>query len=141
MRRVPHLPLPAQRHVPGSGSTPDMAPLETAKALAPALTTAGDWQDNAAYLYGHDLLDAGFFWESHEVWEGVWLNCAPNSAEKLLLRMLIQQANARLKLVMGRSHAAERLAGEVQGLRGELAARLGTATTLMGVHLSTDFAI
>ncbi len=141
MRRVADLPLPAQRHVPGSGSMPDMAPLEAAKALAPAVTRREEWQENPAYLYGHYLLAAGFFWEAHEVWEAVWLNCPPNSVEKLLLRMLIQQANARLKLVMGRPRAAERLADEAEALRTELAGRLGDLSTVMGVTVSTKFAL
>ena len=141
MRRLPDLALPGHAHVPGSGSKPDMAPLEAAKALAPSVMRHEDWQDNAAYLYGHDLLDAGFFWEAHEVWEAVWLNCLPNSAEKLLLRMLIQQANARLKLVMGRRNAAERLAAEVEALRIDLAGRLGAPGSFMGVDISKKFAI
>jgi hypothetical protein len=64
------------------------------------------WQDNAAYLYGHRLLEAGFYWEAHEVWEAVWMNCRPNSTEKVLLQALIQQANARLKRKMGKVNAA-----------------------------------
>jgi hypothetical protein len=139
MRRLPDLALPGHAHVPGSGSKPDMAPLEAAKALAPSVMRHEDWQDNAAYLYGHDLLDAGFFWEAHEVWEAVWLNCPPNSAEKLLLRMLIQQANTRLKLVMGRRNAAERLAAEVEALRSDLAGRLGAPGSFMGVDISKKF--
>ncbi len=141
MRRLPDLALPGHAHVPGSGSKPDMAPLEAAKALVAPETSANAWQDNAAYLYGHDLLDAGFFWEAHEVWEAVWLNCPPNSAEKLMLRMLIQQANARLKLVMGRRNAAERLAAEVEALRIDLAGRLGAPGSFMGVDISKKFAV
>lgn len=141
MRRLPDLALPGHAHVPGSGSTPDMAPLEAAKALVAHETSANAWQDNAAYLYGHDLLDAGFFWEAHEVWEAVWLNCPPNSAEKLMLRMLIQQANARLKLVMGRRNAAERLAAEVEALRSDLAGRLGATRCFMGVDISKKFVL
>ena len=141
MRRLPDLAVPGHAHVPGSGSKPDMAPLEAAKALVAPETSANAWQDNAAYLYGHDLLDAGFFWEAHEVWEAVWLNCPPNSAEKLLLRMLIQQANTRLKLVMGRRKAAERLAAEVATLRSDLAGRLGAPRSFMGVDISVKFAL
>jgi len=141
MRRVPDLPMPGHRHVPGSGTAPDMAPLQAAKALAPAVTRREGWQENLTYLFGHDLLEAGFYWEAHEVWEAVWLNCPPNSVEKLLLRMLIQQANARLKLVMGRQRAAERLADETEVLRADLAGRLAASSTVMGVSVSTEFAL
>jgi predicted metal-dependent hydrolase len=125
--------------VPGSGSTPDMVPLEQAKSLALPETRAADWQDNAAYLYGHRLLKAGFYWEAHEVWEAVWMNCRPNSTEKVLLKALIQQANARLKRNMGKENAASRLESMVEGLRQEVCARLDGRSDLMGVSVTTKF--
>jgi hypothetical protein len=129
--------LPARAHVPGSGSSPDMVPLEHAKSLAPPETRAEDWQDNAAYLYGHRLLEAGFYWEAHEVWEAVWMNCRPNSTEKVLLKALIQQANARLKRSMGKENAARRLESMVEALRHEVCARLDGQSDLMGVSVTT----
>ena len=142
MRRITDLALPGQPHVPGSGSCPDMPPLEAAKALAPPITRSDDWQANAAYLYGHDLLEAGFYWEAHEVWEEVWLNCPANSAEKVLLQLLIQRANAGLKRRMGRDKAARRLDSEVQTLARELHGRLdGTRKPLMGVDISQLIAL
>lgn len=136
MSRAVDIPLPARAHVPGSGSKPDMAPLELAKSLAPPETLAGDWQDNAAYLYGHRLLEAGFFWEAHEVWEAVWMNCRPNSTEKVLLKALIQQANARLKRKMGKQNAASRLDSMVETLRQEVCMRLDGRSDLMGVSVA-----
>lgn len=141
-RRAPQLDLPSIAHVPGSGSVPDMVLLEVAKGLATKVTRAAGWQDNAAYLYGHDLLDAGYFWEAHEVWEVVWLNCPPNSAEKVLLQMLVQRANAELKLNMGRSNASRRLAGQVNALRADLAGRLEAGQhNFMGVDIQTEYAL
>ena len=130
--------LPFRAHVPGSGSEPDLEPLEAAKALAPVRTAAEEWQENAAYLYGHALMTHGFFWEAHEVWEAVWLNCAPNSVEKVLLQALIQQANARLKRKMGAGRAAQRLDQMQDQLRRDALSRLPAGTTkFMGVSLST----
>ena len=77
MRLVPDIDLPSRAHVPGSGTRPDAAPLDHARRLAPAVTRAQDWQGNKAYLYGHDLMQAGYFWEAHEVWEAVWLATLP----------------------------------------------------------------
>jgi hypothetical protein len=98
------LPLPARRHVPGSGSQPDAPPLAAARA------------DPQGLAYGIDLYNRGFFWEAHEVWEAVWLASAPNSGRRQGLRMLIQMANAGLKLAMGKPRAFARLAGEVAAL-------------------------
>lgn len=101
MKRHTRLAMPARRHIPGSGSVPSMAVLEAAKA------------DVAAFAYGADLFNHGFFWEAHEVWETVWMAAAPNSARRQALRALIQMANACLKLAMGKRNAFERLAAEI----------------------------
>ncbi len=139
MRLVPDIKLPSSAHVPGSGSRPDMAPLEQAKALAPAVTRAQDWQDNVAYLYGHDLMRGGFYWEAHEVWETVWLATPANGPERVLLQALIQQANARLKSEMRRENAAARLQAQVEALRIDLISRLGAGVkTYMGIGISDN---
>ncbi len=113
------LPLPAAPHRPGSGSAPDMAPLERAKAEAPPRTEPEAWRENVAYRYGWRLFDNGFYWEAHEVWEAVWLACRPNSRERVLLQALIQLANARLKAAMGQPRAVRRLTEEVARLLAE----------------------
>ena len=116
---APALPLPTAPHRPGSGSAPDMAPLERAKDSAPARTDPEAWRENTAYRYGWHLFDEGFYWEAHEVWEAVWLACRPNSRERLVLQALIQLANARLKAAMGQPRAVRRLAAEVERLLAE----------------------
>lgn len=137
MRLVPDIDLPAHVHVPGSGSKPDLVPLEKAKDLAPAVTRAQNCQDNVPYLYGHDLMRVGCYWEAHDVWEAVWLAAPANSPERLLLQALIQQANARLKSSMRRENAATRLSAQVEALRVDLVARLGgSVETYMGVRIA-----
>ncbi|MGB5213166.1 MAG: DUF309 domain-containing protein, partial [Anderseniella sp.] len=123
-------------HVPGSGSAPDLVPLEQAKDLTPAVTRAAEWQGNVPYLYGHDLLQAGYNWEAHEVWEAVWLATPANGPERLLLQALIQKANARLKSAMQRENAAIRLQEQVEELRIDLIGRLGGRVEMyMGVSI------
>jgi len=58
---------------------------------------------------GLRFLNDGFYWESHEVLEPVWMVCAPQSAERSMVQSLIQLANARLKIQMNRINAALRL--------------------------------
>jgi hypothetical protein len=77
------------------------------------------WAENLPYRYGWRLYEEGFYWEAHEVWEAVWLACAPQSRERLLLQALIQLTNARLKAVMGQEKAVARLLAEVDRLRAE----------------------
>jgi len=102
MKRHTRHAMPARRHIPGSGSVPDMAVLKAATA-----------DPGNAFAYGADLFNHGFFWEAHEVWEAVWVAAPPNSVRRLALRTLIQMANACLKLAMGKRNAFERLATEV----------------------------
>ncbi|MGB7206139.1 MAG: DUF309 domain-containing protein [Anderseniella sp.] len=138
MRRVPDIPLPTHAHVPGTGTSADIGPLNQAKAMAPAVTLADGWQENKAYLYGHDLMSAGFFWEAHEVWEAVWLVAPANSAERVLLQALIQRTNALLKHKMGRPNAGKRLDAMVETLMLDLASRLpAQKKSFMGVSLET----
>lgn len=71
---------------------------------------------------GRALYERGFFWEAHEAWEPVWLAAAPNSRERAFLQGIIQLANARLKLAMGRDGAAARIcarAGEHLSAAGQ----------------------
>ena len=55
----------------------------------------------------------------------------------LLLKALIQQANARLKRKMGKQNAASRLDSIVETLRLEVCMRLDGRSDLMGVSVVT----
>ena len=104
------IPLPQRRHVPGVNERPDEAFFASIKAAAPAVTTDATSADNLAWHYGLRLLNAGFYWEAHEVLEQVWLNAAPNSRERYLVRGVIHLANGALKAAMGQTRARRRLA-------------------------------
>ena len=127
------LALPRAPHLPGTGSKPDWPAIDAAKALVPEVTAEAEWADNEAYLYGFALMRAGHFWEAHEVWEPVWLASPPNGRARILLRALIQTANARLKDVMGRPRAVVRLAEEARDEIDEIAVSVGEV--FMGVDV------
>lgn len=102
-------PLPEHRHIPGTNPRHPEGAFDAVRSLADDVTASATATGNAAWLYGLDLLEAGFYWESHEVLEPVWMNAPPNSAERHLVQAVIQLANAGLKQVMGRDRAALRL--------------------------------
>ncbi len=130
-------PLPARAHVPGSGSQPDLAPLQRVTAAGAGRIDGDCWSGNIAYRYGWSLFNAGFYWEAHEVWEPVWLACPPNSRERLFLRALIQLANARLKRKMERGNASAKLVEEADRLLADvIGAEESTAPLLMGVDVA-----
>jgi hypothetical protein len=63
----------------------------------------------AAWHAGLVYLDAGYFWEAHEVLEPVWMETEPGSPARALVQGVIQIANAALKQRMVRPKAVRRL--------------------------------
>ena len=133
---APALDLPRWAYLPGTTPEPDRAPLEHAKALVPKAYENGVDPRDPAFRYGLALHDAGLFWEAHEVWEAVWKAAPKNGCDRLLLRGLIQRANAHLKLRMGRQAAALRLLDEAAGELAEAARRRGAVD--LGLLSGTD---
>ncbi|APH73056.1 DUF309 domain-containing protein [Aquibium oceanicum] len=125
------LPLPAAPYIPGRTARPTSGAFMEIADRAPATTDPDLWRDNEAWLCGFTLYRAGFFWETHEVWEPVWMGTRPNSAERQMMQGLIQLANGCLKLAMHRPKAALRLVREAHQRLGD--ARSGGADRLMGL--------
>lgn len=76
-----------------------------------------------AFAAGFEAFERGYFWEAHELWEPVWMAQPPASAERALLRGLIQLANAGLKRRMGRDAAAVRILALADAALSEALAR------------------
>ena len=133
---APALDLPRWAYLPGKTPEPDRAPLEHAKALVPKAYENGVDPRDPAFRYGLALHDAGFFWEAHEVWEAVWKAAPKNGCDRLVLRALIQLANAKLKLRMSRARAAARLVEEARAELAEAARRRGAVD--LGLLSGTD---
>lgn len=95
-------------HLPGRNPRPDPAlftPFRAGLDGADAATLA----QSPAFAAGFHAFAGGHYWEAHELWEPVWMALPPASAERHLLRGLIQLANAGLKGRMGRTVAASRI--------------------------------
>jgi hypothetical protein len=119
----PDLPLPRWVYLPGRGNEPDRETLDRVKALVPdrfgRIVPAG----HPALLYGLLLNDSGFFWECHEILEAVWKAAPQGGCDRILLRALIQIANANLKHAMDQPRAVARLILEAAAELDELAVR------------------
>lgn len=101
--------LPPSPYLPGRAARPDAAAFDALKTgLHPGLSIA-ELAASDAFGAGRAAFARGYFWEAHELWEAVWICLPPASAERHLLRGLIQLANAGLKARMGRSGAAARI--------------------------------
>ena len=109
---------PAYAYVPGQNARHAEGLFDDIKSTADDVALA-QMQNTQAWNYAIAFLQEGYYWESNEVMESVWMACPPNSAEKLYVQSIIQRANAGLKRKMGRMNAAERLDLEADQLRDE----------------------
>ena len=61
------------------------------------------------YLYAIDLYNYAYWWECHEVLEGLWRAAGQTTEQGMFFRALIQLAAANLKRFVGQLHATDRL--------------------------------
>ncbi|MCG6901176.1 MAG: DUF309 domain-containing protein [Rhodobacter sp.] len=101
--------LPPYPYVPGATPRHPEGAFDAVRATARAGMDADALAASDAFQTGLRYLQAGYFWEAHEVLEPVWMACAPNSGARAFVQALIQFANARLKARMDRPAAAVRL--------------------------------
>ena len=136
-RLEPGLALPRYRYVPGVLPHPFRDPnghdhLATLDLPDPAWTTDQGWAANVHHRYALDLFENRFYWESHEVWEDVWLLLPRPSAERELLQALIQVAAATLKRHMGSVRAPVTLTDRA---RARLAQARSAGEVVCGVDI------
>jgi len=122
---------PTQAYVPGKTPRHEEGAFDSVRATARAGMSVDALTDCAAFQTGLEYLDTGYYWEAHEVLEPVWMVLPNNSDERYLVQALIQLANARLKLCMGRPKAALRLCGIVQKLLWSI-----SMTVVMGIDIA-----
>ncbi|WP_299828143.1 DUF309 domain-containing protein [uncultured Roseobacter sp.] len=105
---------PSHVYVPGKTPRHPEGWFDDIKSNVDPVNSPAALHQTQAFQAGLAYLGAGYFWECHEVLEAVWMRTADPSAERDVVQALIQLANARLKLLMGRHRAAHRLCDIVQ---------------------------
>jgi uncharacterized protein len=89
------------------------------------------WHQSEDYLYGIDLYNFAYWWECHEVFEGLWHIVGRNNEQGNFFQALIHLAAANIKNFCGNHQAAENL------IRRGLA-RLETAQKIsMGIDVAS----
>lgn len=92
--------LPPYRYIPGVNKHPvrDPSGHSYGQNHAPlAFVAPEDWRANEEYLFGVDLYNNAYWWESHEAWENVWHTTDKDSPYGQYLQGLIQIAAAFIK--------------------------------------------
>ncbi|MDG1169527.1 MAG: DUF309 domain-containing protein [Sulfitobacter sp.] len=125
--------MPPYAYVPGKTARHPEDWFDGIKASVPAGAAPCDLAETQAFRAGLAYLDAGFYWECHEVLEAVWMQTPQGSPEREMVQALIQLANAHLKVLMARPRAALRLCDMVEAH----VQRIGTAEVILGVDIAT----
>lgn len=105
-------PFPAYRFIPGRSPHPRVDPAGHSHGMPewrPEPVSPEKWDESDAWLYGVDLFNHGYWWEAHEVLEGLWHAAGRTTSEARFLQGLIQIAAGCLKREMGEAGGAQRL--------------------------------
>ena len=104
-RFVPGEPFPAYAYVTGRFPHPTRDPRGHSfghRPIEPPPLTTENWSSSQTYLFGCDLFNHGYYWEAHEVWEGLWQACGRRGTTADFLKGLIKLAAAGVKAREGR---------------------------------------
>lgn len=104
-RLVPHEPFPPYSYVTGRFPHPTRDPAGHSFGAVPVPGPTPDpnrWRECRPYLHGLDLFNHGYYWEAHEVWEGIWHACDRAGLAGNFIKGLIKLAAAGVKVREGR---------------------------------------
>lgn len=110
-RYVPERSLPPYAYVPGGFPHPVRDPeghMFGRDEGPPEPLDPANWRACREYLYGIDLFNHGYYWEAHEVWEGLWHACGRSGAMGDFLQGLIKLAAAGVKAREGNPNGVRR---------------------------------
>jgi predicted metal-dependent hydrolase len=137
-RLVPELPLPPYTFVPGRHPHPTADPeghSYGAPHEPPAPVDPDNWPASRPYLFGIDLFNHGYYWEAHEVWEGLWHACGRSGTTADFLKGLIQMTAAGVKVRQGMPRGVASLGAGAAELFQKVLDALGPGKTR---HLGLD---
>ena len=127
-RLVPDRALPPYAYVPGQQPHPIRDPRGHSFGMKPDDPEPPDpnrWRACRTYLYGIDLFNHGYYWEAHEVLEGLWHACHRRGPMGMFFKALIALAAAGLKLRMGNRRGVTGHARRAADLFDKIALEVG----------------
>jgi predicted metal-dependent hydrolase len=138
-RFVPDAAFPPYTFVPGRAPHPVRDPaghLFGQTPESPPPLESAHWRDSRTYLRGVDLFNHGYYWEAHEVWEGLWRAAGRTGRTAVFLKALIKLAAAGVKVRQGQPRGIASHAAGAAELFRDLAHQLGGAdAAYLGLRL------
>lgn len=137
-RRYSARPFPAYRFVPGNTLHPrrHAGGHSFGQPELRLLQVVPDrWEESDEYLYAVDLYNFAYWWESHELWEGLWRAAGRDTVPGNFFKGLIQLAAANLKCALGHSTARTTL------LRAGMVRLAGLPSLYMGLDVAAYLAL
>lgn len=118
-RYAPGIPFPAYAFVPGRHPHPVRDPQGHSFGKSEKAVAAPDentLEQNPSLRFGVDLFNSGYYWEAHEVWEGLWHACGRRGRLADFLKALIHLAAAGVKAREGRPNGVQKHAARAREL-------------------------
>ena len=109
IERYTNFSLPSRKYIPGEGPHPRKNPENFHIPPLPSCVLKSekdDWRKCARYLYAIELFNLGYWWEAHEVLEGLWMQAGRKTQLALFIQGIIQIAAALLKYSQGNMKGA-----------------------------------
>jgi hypothetical protein len=128
-RLVPDEPFPPYAFVPGRSPHPTSDPAGHSFGIEPVVPPRVEperWHECRPYLYGIDLFNAGYYWESHVAWESLWMACGRKGVVADFLKGLIKLAAAGVKALEGKPEGVKSHSGRAPELWREVIRSLGS---------------
>lgn len=108
---------PQTRDLPPYTYVPDKTPHPISDPAGHMVGHAGPYSDDLNQLrWGLRLFNAGYYWESHEAWEAIWLKLPVESRRRSWVQGLIKLAASGVKCLEGNENGAMRHATRAKSL-------------------------
>lgn len=117
-RLLPDRSFPRYAYLPGKGPHPVRDPGGHSYGVQPVLVIAS--LDSEEFAWGQDLFNHGYYWEAHEVWEGIWQIANRGSPLRAFLKGLILLCATGVKIREGKRTPAMRHARRAGALLRDL---------------------
>lgn len=109
-RFAPEIGFPPYTYIPKRTPHPISDPAGHSFGIQPPPLPSPlcDWRRSVEYRQGIDLFNHGYYWEAHEVWEGLWHASGRTGPLAQVLQGLIKLAAAGVKTVAGSDQGRRR---------------------------------